>query len=70
MSLLLTKEEDWRLAMIDENAELIQEIIDMLNATGPGRSYANHNNVVDLIEELIEMYDNAQDTLTNIRDLT
>ena len=56
--------------MIEEAEEILEEIIDMLNANCADLHIANHNNIVDLIEELIEMYDNAQDTITNIRDLT
>jgi len=48
----------------------LQEIIDMLNATVPDLSIADQNNVVDLIEELISLYNDAQDTITNIRELT
>jgi len=62
-------EKDWCLAIMIEDDRL-QEIIDMLNATVPDLSIANQNNVVDLIEELISLYNNAQDTITNIRELT
>ena len=54
----------------NEAREILEEIIDMLNANVPDLHIANTNNVVDLIEELISMYDNALDTLNNIRDLT
>jgi hypothetical protein len=53
-----------------EHEEILEEIIDMLNATVSDLSIANENNVVDLIEELISLYNDAQDTITNIRDLT
>jgi hypothetical protein len=48
----------------------LQEIIDMLNASVPDLSMADQNNVVDLIEELISLYNDTQDIITNIRDLT
>jgi hypothetical protein len=61
-------ERDWCLTMTEDDR--LQEIIDMLNATVPDLSIADHYNVVDLIEELISLYNDAQDTITNIRDLT
>lgn len=54
----------------DEAEEILQEIIDMLNASVPDLHIADQNNVVDLIEELISLYNDTQDTITNIRDLT
>ena len=56
--------------MVDNAKEILEEIIDMLNANVPDLHIANDRNVVDLIEELIAMYNDAQDTITNIRELT
>jgi len=54
----------------NEAREILDEVIDTLNANCADLHIATHNNVVDLIEELIDMYYDAQDTITNIRDLT
>ena len=53
-----------------EAEEILEEVIDMLNANCADLPIANQNNVVDLIEDLIQLYNDAQDTITNIRDLT
>jgi hypothetical protein len=64
-------ERDWSLVMIENEAEeILEEIIDLLNASVPDLHMADQNNVVDLIEELISLYNDTQDIITNIRDLT
>ena len=56
--------------MTTEAEDILEEIIDTLNANVPDLHMADRRNVVDLIYELISMYDDAQDIITNIRDLT
>jgi hypothetical protein len=54
----------------EEKAQILDEVMAVLNQQSPLQIMAHDNNVVECVEKLIEMYDEAENTLSQIHDQT